>query len=50
MASIRLNNRIRDELFSYAKTLIKFPEDDKAYEDAKVLAEKLVHKDQTRVD
>lgn len=42
MASIRLNNRIRDELFSYAKTLIKFPEDDKAYEDAKVLAEKLV--------
>ena len=40
--ALRLNNRIRDELYSYALTLIKFPEDDKAADEAVALAEKLV--------
>lgn len=38
MAQIRLNNRIRDELYTYACTLVKFPEQqaiaDAAYEKA----------------
>lgn len=41
MATLRLNNTIRGELYQYAKSLIAFPEDDKAAEDAYQLAEKL---------
>ncbi len=40
--ALRLNNRIREELYAYAVSLIKFPEFDKAAEDADALAEKLV--------